>query len=151
MRKLLALAVVLTALPSMGAQVRTTNFHVHAADPQVAQLIGQWAEHYRKEKALLWLGREMPNWPERCPLHVRVTMSSPGGATSFNFMNGHVWQTMNIEGPLDRILVKHTGRRARGVDVIRIAFLLGDELLVKVFGRRPDADALVVGGMVPPT
>ena len=50
MRRFLALAVVLTVFTSMGAQFRTTNFNVQAADPQVAQLIGQWAEHYRKEK-----------------------------------------------------------------------------------------------------
>ena len=76
MRRLFALVVVVTTVGSMGAQFRTTNFHVHAADPQVAQLIGQWAEHYRKEKAILWLGQEMPNWPQPCPLHVEV--NSPG-------------------------------------------------------------------------
>jgi hypothetical protein len=46
----------------------------------------------------------MPTWPERCPLHVKVTTSGAGGATSFNFMNGQVWQVMNIEGSLERIL-----------------------------------------------
>ncbi len=105
MRRLVALAVVLTAIASLGADYRTTNFHVHAADPQVAQLIGQWAEHYRKEKALIWLGREMPNWSQPCPLHVRVGMQGPSGATSFQFGQGQVLgMKMEIEGPLERLV-----------------------------------------------
>jgi len=76
-----------------------------APDPQVAQLIGQWAEHYRKEKALLWLGREMPNWPQPCPLHVVVNMQAPGGATTFQFGQGQVLgMKMEIQGPLERLV-----------------------------------------------
>jgi hypothetical protein len=105
MRRLLALAVLLTVFTSMGAQYRTTNFNVQAADPQVAQLIGQWAEHYRKEKALLWLGQEMPNWPQPCPLHVEVNMQGPSGATTFNFGQGQVLgMKMEIQGPLERLV-----------------------------------------------
>jgi hypothetical protein len=105
MRRFLALAVVLTVFTSMGAQFRTTNFNVQAADPQVAQLIGQWAEHYRKEKALLWLGQEMPNWPQPCPLIVEVNMQGPSGATSFHFGQGQVLSMkMEIQGPLERLV-----------------------------------------------
>jgi hypothetical protein len=105
MRRLLALAVVLTAFSSMGAEFRTTNFHVHAADPQVAQLIGQWAEHYRKEKAMLWLGREMPTWGMPCPLHVTVSAQGPSGATSFRFGQGQILDMkMEIQGPLERLV-----------------------------------------------
>jgi hypothetical protein len=96
--------VFAAVVASMGATYPTTNFLVDAPTPQIAQQVGQYAEYYRKEKAIQWLGREMPNWTEKCPLHVRITMSGAGGATSFNFMNGQVWQTMNIEGSLDRIL-----------------------------------------------
>ena len=32
-------------------------------------------EHYRREKAMLWLGQEMPQWPEPCPLRVSVTIN----------------------------------------------------------------------------
>ena len=105
MRRYFALALVVTVFASMGAQYRTTNFHVHAADPQVAQLIGQWAEHYRKEKAMLWLGQEMPNWPQPCPLHVEVNMQGPSGATSFHFGQGQVLSMkMEIQGPLERLV-----------------------------------------------
>ncbi len=105
MPRLLALAVVVTALGSLGADFRTTNFHVHAADPQVAKLIGQWAEYYRKEKATLWLGREMPTWGRPCPLHVTVSMQGPSGATSFQFGQGQIMDmNMQIQGNLERLV-----------------------------------------------
>src|SRR5262249_15586019 len=81
---------------SMGASYRTTNFVVEAPTPQIAQQVGQMAEYYRKEKAIQWLGQEMRPWPQPCPLRVTVTMGGAGGATSFNFDRGQVWQTMNI-------------------------------------------------------
>ena len=90
---------------SMGAQYRTTNFIVFAPTPQVAQQIGQRAEEYRRDKALLWLGREMPQWPQPCPLYVQVNMEGPSGATSFHFGQGQVLSMkMEIQGPLDRLL-----------------------------------------------
>jgi hypothetical protein len=89
----------------MGAQFRTTNFVVDAPNAQVAQQIGQYAEHYRKEKALLWLGHEMPNWTQPLPIRVTVTMNGAGGATSFAFDHGQILsQHMHIEGSLDRLL-----------------------------------------------
>lgn len=94
-----------TLCASLGAQFRTTNFIANAPTPQIAQQVAQLAEHYRKEKAIQWLGQEMPPWPEPCPIHVKVTMSGAGGATSFAFDQGRVLgQHMNIEGSLDRLL-----------------------------------------------
>jgi hypothetical protein len=91
--------------PVMGASYRTTNFIVSAPTAQIAQQIGQAAEYYRKEKALQWLGHEMPAWGQPCPLNVKVTMNGPGGFTSFVFDRGQILkQEMNIEGPLDRLL-----------------------------------------------
>lgn len=93
------------ACSSLGASYRTPNFVVHAPTPQIAQQVGQWAEHYRKEKAKLWLGSEMPNWPQPCPLIVQVSMEGPSGATSFNFgPHGVMSQKMEIQGPLDRLI-----------------------------------------------
>ena len=63
-------------------QVRTHNFLVTAPDQNTAQQFGQLAEHYRKQKAVEWLGQEMPNWPRPCPLTVKPTMGGAGGATS---------------------------------------------------------------------
>jgi hypothetical protein len=80
---------VLAILASPGlataANHETANFSVDAPTPELARKFGEMAEKYRKEKALDWLGREMPPWPEKCPLHVQVTMGSAGGATTFTF------------------------------------------------------------------
>jgi hypothetical protein len=89
---------------SFGASYRTTNFFVEAPTAPIAEQVGKWAEYYRKEKALQWTGREMPAWPEPCRLRVTVTANGAGGATTFNFSGGQVWQEMHIEGPLDRLI-----------------------------------------------
>src|SRR5947209_6293220 len=97
--------VLAGALLSLGAAYRTQNFIVEAATPTIAQQVGQYAEYYRREKALLWLGQEMPTWPEPCPLRVTVSMNGSGGATSFAFDRGRILsQDMHIEGTLDRLL-----------------------------------------------
>jgi hypothetical protein len=97
--------VLLAALCSLGAQHRTTNFFIHAPNQQIAQQIGQYAEHYRREKAIEWLGYEMPPWPQPCPLYVTITMEGPSGATSFHFGQGTILgMKMEIQGPLDRLL-----------------------------------------------
>src|SRR4051794_40599052 len=93
------------AIASMGAQYRTTNFVVTAPNAQIAQQMGQWAEHYRREKAMQWLGQEMPQWGRPCPLIVQVTMDPPSGATSFQFGQGQILDMkMEIQGPLDRLM-----------------------------------------------
>jgi hypothetical protein len=90
---------------SLGAQYPTTNFIVDAPTPEIAQQVGEYAEHYRKEKALQWLGHEMPPWGQRCPLKVSLTMNGSGGATTFAFDRGQILsQNMHIEGRLDRLL-----------------------------------------------
>lgn len=97
--------VLAAALLSLGASFPSTNFVVEAPTPQIAQQVAQAAEQYRKAKAMEWLGQEMPNWPEPCPLRVKVTIGGAGGATSFTFDRGRVLgQNMNIEGSLDRVL-----------------------------------------------
>ncbi len=97
--------LVIAAFASMGAQYRTTNFVVNAPDAQVAKQVGDLAEVYRKDKAIMWLGQEMPTWPQQCPLYVTVNMEGPSGATSFHFGQGRVLSMkMEIQGPLDRLL-----------------------------------------------
>lgn len=97
--------IALAALSSLGAQSRTTNFIVDAPDQRFAERVGQWAEYYRKEKALQWLGVEMPNWPRPIPLRVTVSNKGSGGATSFVFDNGRILSIqMEIEGSMDRLI-----------------------------------------------
>jgi hypothetical protein len=91
-------------LASLGFQARSTNFVVEAPTPQLAQEFAQLAEKYRREKALQWLGQEMPPWPQPCPVQITVTRNGPSGATSFAFDRGRVLgQHMHIEGPVDRL------------------------------------------------
>ncbi len=105
MQRRYLLAILVGVWACMGAQFRTPNFIVNAPTPQIAQQIGQHAEHYRREKATLWLGQEMPTWPQPCPLYVQVNMEGPSGATSFHFGQGQVLgMKMEIQGPLDRLL-----------------------------------------------
>jgi hypothetical protein len=105
-RRSLALILLATIVASMGASFRTTNFVVNAPTPEIAQRVGQWAEYYRKQKAVEWLGHEMPTWPQPCPLIVTVSMEGPSGATTFTFapQGGVTSQKMQIQGPLERLI-----------------------------------------------
>lgn len=109
-RSLIALALALSAaVPASAAPYTTANFIVDAPTPELARRFGEMAEYYRREKALEWLGQEMPNWPQRCPLQVRVSTNGAGGATTFSFgsRNGHpavVDQKMEIRGEVKQLL-----------------------------------------------
>jgi hypothetical protein len=100
-----SIAVVLVgAVASLGAQSRTANFIVEAPDAALAEQVGKYAEHYRSQKAIEWLGHEMPTWGRPCPLRVNISGNS-GGATEFAFDNGRILTiTMHIEGTPDRLL-----------------------------------------------
>lgn len=93
------------AFSSLAASFRSPNFVIQAPTPELAQQAAQYAEHYRREKAIQWLGREMPPWPEPIPVIIKVTGGGSGGATSFAFDNGAILsQEMEVEGTTDRIL-----------------------------------------------
>lgn len=102
----IVLGFCLLAAASMGAKHRTRNFIVETADPRFAVQMAEAAEHYRRELALQWLGRELPDWRTPCPMTVRVGPNlGAGGATSFVFDRGDVfgWR-MNIQGSSERLL-----------------------------------------------
>ena len=104
--RLVSAAFIAAALSSLGAGYRTANFVVRAAQPEIAQEVGQAAEKYRRELAIEWLGKEMPNWFQPCPITVEVgPQLGAGGATSFIFDHGEVfgWE-MNIQGSRERVL-----------------------------------------------
>ncbi len=104
-RRLSIPLILAGALASLGASYRTPNFVVEAPTEQVAREIGQYAEVYRKEKAIQWLGREMPQWPAPCPIRVTVQVDGAGGATTFEYgPEGVERQHMHIEGRYDRLL-----------------------------------------------
>lgn len=94
-----------TSLSSARGRYQTRNFIIYAPTQQIAEQMGQYAERYRREKALEWLGYEMKPWGRRCPLEVTVNMGGSGGATSFVFDRGQIQdQKMEIQGRLDRLL-----------------------------------------------
>lgn len=96
--------VLVGALASLGASYPTANFIVEAPDPAFAEQVGKYAEIYRRQKAMEWLGHEMPTWGRRCPLRVTLAGGS-GGATTFDFNNGSILSIdMHIEGSPDRLL-----------------------------------------------
>jgi hypothetical protein len=99
-------AIIAVAIGSMGASQRSANFIVTAPTPEMATQILNAAEAYRRDLAMQWLGKSMPNWSAACPIDVHVAPHlGAGGATSFLFENGEVygWQ-MTIQGSLERVL-----------------------------------------------
>ncbi len=99
-------AILAAALASLGASYRTPNFVVTAPTQQMAEQIGQQAETYRRDLAVLWLAKPLPNWAQPCPITAQVAENlGAGGATSFMFDHGEVFGwTMTIQGSLERIL-----------------------------------------------
>ena len=106
-----ALFVAILGSPTVAhaANYKTANFSVDAPTPELAKKFGDMAEFYRKEKALEWLGREMPQWPARCPLQVQLVQGTAGGQTTFSFgsENGRPTvssQVMEIRGEAKQLL-----------------------------------------------
>jgi RNA polymerase sigma factor (sigma-70 family) len=85
--------------------VHTPNFQVEAPTLEIAFKVCQAAEQYRKELSLLWLGKQLPRWKDRCRIQVNISPEGPSGATSFSFAEAKVsGQIMNLGGPLEIIL-----------------------------------------------
>jgi hypothetical protein len=97
------LAVVAMTATGRAATVRTTNFIIETARQDDAEEFARLAEYYRKQKALDWLGKEMPPWREPCRVRITVTNSGAGGATTFDFNGREVFQEMQIEGARERL------------------------------------------------
>jgi RNA polymerase sigma factor (sigma-70 family) len=87
------------------AIILTKNFEIKAPSRRIGLLFAEAAERHRKDQALTWLRKELPRWPERCKLEVKVTTDGAGGATTFEFADGKVKSRhMHLEGSLDRLL-----------------------------------------------
>lgn len=104
--RILRVAIVIAAFAGLGASHRTPNFIITAPTAEFAKQVGDAAETYRKELAVLWLGHELPRWAEPCPIVLQVGPNlGAGGATSFVFDRGEVFGwNMNIQGSPERLL-----------------------------------------------
>ena len=97
-------ALVLTGtFTSLGASYRTPNFVVEAPTDDAAERVAQSAERLRKAEAKRWLGKELADWPEICPVEV-VLSKRVGGRADLKFVGGRVEQTLRVEGTLPLIL-----------------------------------------------
>jgi len=105
-RLLRAAFAVVMLLVSMGAKYRSANFIVDTADPRLAQQFAEAAEDFRSTLAVSWLGEELPNWNQPCPVKILVGPNlGAGGATTFTFDRGEVFGwTMSIQGSRERVL-----------------------------------------------
>ncbi len=104
--RMIALALALTSFLWCGANYRTPNFAVSARTPELAKAVGDQAEGFRKQLALYWLGRELPDWSDICPIEVVAAPNlGAGGATTFTFHSGTVGRwNMSVQGTEQRIL-----------------------------------------------
>ncbi len=108
--KLRSLLLAVLALASNGkvhgaGTYQTVNFAVTADRPEVAEKVGKEAEVYRRQLAVFWIGKPLPNWSRPCRISVREGAIGAGGQTTFQFVRGEVlnWR-MQVQGTLERIL-----------------------------------------------
>lgn len=101
----LSLVVLWLGTAASAAEHRSTNFVVSAPTAEIARQVAETAENSRRELALAWLGRTLPDWYRPCPIRVTVGQMGAGGATTFTFDRGEVagWN-MRVQGSLERIL-----------------------------------------------
>ena len=106
LRIALALAGWLLATSaSSAAQWKTENFVVTAPTESLAKKVAFTAEAWRVRLAKEWLGRALPKWYRPCPISVNVGQIGAGGATTFRFAQGQVFDwRMNVQGTEERIL-----------------------------------------------
>jgi hypothetical protein len=100
-------ALLAAALLSCGANWRSENFVVVSApSDELAQEIATYAERYRRELAIQWLGRELPKWQDPCPISAGIGARTPSsGKTTFIPTGGvpYGWQ-MEVYGTRERVL-----------------------------------------------
>ena len=92
--------------PTKLYRYETQNFVItDAPTAELAREFGETAERCRREFALLWLGKELPNWSGKCPISVKVGNFGARGSASFTFNRGEDfgWE-MSVQGTRERII-----------------------------------------------
>ena len=88
------------------ASVTSPNFRVIARNASLANQVAMEAERTRKELAIHWLGQEIPNWPQPCPLIVNDGNMLANGETKYTLIpeGGVANFQMTVSGSVERIL-----------------------------------------------
>lgn len=101
---MVACSIGLLANSSQAASFRTQNFIIKAPTQQLASAVGEAAETYRRDLAVHWLGKPLPNWPNPCPV---IVIAGPNlaaqGVTTYNPRPVRDFQ-MEVVGTPERIL-----------------------------------------------
>lgn len=97
------LLIVSLATTANAADYRTQNFIVMAPSAELAKAVGDSAEAYRRDLATHWLGRELPPWPNPCPIRVIAGNMPAQGVTQYNRSPVRDFQ-MEVVGTPERIL-----------------------------------------------
>lgn len=86
--------------------VQSSNFRVYARSAQLANEVIRAAEESRKQLAMHWLGKELPTWPEPCPILVNDGPRTPAsGETKYTLVGGGVANfQMSVSGTTERII-----------------------------------------------
>jgi hypothetical protein len=98
-------AWLVAASIASAASWKTDNFVVTAPTEALAKKVAFTAEQWRVRLAKEWLGHTLPKWYRPCPITVNVGQIGAGGATTFRFAQGQVFDwRMNVQGTEERIL-----------------------------------------------
>jgi hypothetical protein len=86
--------------------VTSANFRVYARSAEMAKQVSNAAEANRKQLAVHWLGQEIPNWPQPCPLTVNDGNMLANGKTEYSLIptGGVANFSMTVSGTPERIL-----------------------------------------------
>jgi len=88
--------MLICATVAWPATARSANFVVTTSDLPTSQRIAAAAEGFRRDLAVMWLGRELPGrWSSPCVIRCRIGPHlGAGGNTTFAFSGGEVfgWQ-----------------------------------------------------------
>lgn len=91
---------------SLAAGYRTQNFVVTAPTNDTARAVARAAENYRQGLAKMWLGKELADWSQPCPIRVQIDeLARPQGMTSYSFRGGRpeAWD-MALWGELEIVV-----------------------------------------------
>ncbi len=96
---------IIFAIPALGAEFTTDNFHVHAEKLATARHVGERAEELRTVLSTEWLGVPLEQWSDPCRIFVDTDSERLKGDTTYLLSRGRVtrWR-MELHGPLSRIL-----------------------------------------------